>query len=199
MGTTLRDKNSREKPRTRKQYFAAVSVINWVQLVFFGGGSMESTVFLVVMACYLPFQKGFDLHFQASAHFPLTRAVDKSQQHQKWIFRYAKSQTWVHRVRSKNATFMPCSPHRSLNLLNRIDEFDLIFMKNARGLFWLKIYCHWQPQKRPVWISPPFSLSEEENNGSIPYLEKDQRKKIEIVCMMLVFGHVSGMTKQPVT
>ena len=167
--------------------------------------------FLVIMACYLPFQKGFDQHFQASAHFPLTRAVNKSQQHQKWIFRDAKNQTWVHRLRSKNATFMPCSPHRSLILCgnrvtrkrpnfsrNRIDEFDSIFMKNVRGLFCLKIYCHWQPQKRPLWISSPFSLSEEENKGSISYLEKD-KKKIEIVCMMLVFGHVSGMTKQPVT
>ena len=35
----------------------------------------------LVLACHYPLLDGFDQHFQASVHFPLTSAVNKSQQH----------------------------------------------------------------------------------------------------------------------
>ena len=40
-----------------------------------------STHFFVVLVCRKTVLDSFDTHFQASVHFPLTSAKDKSQQH----------------------------------------------------------------------------------------------------------------------
>ena len=41
-----------------------------------------ANIFFVELACHYPALDGFNQHFPASVHFPLTSTVDKSQQHQ---------------------------------------------------------------------------------------------------------------------
>ena len=69
--------------------------------------------FCVVQAYHSPVLDGVDCHFQASVHFTLNSAVNKSQQNQKIqikLFGNAGNQTWGCWVRSKNATPELCSP-----------------------------------------------------------------------------------------
>ena len=48
-----------------------------------------------------PLLDGFNQHFQASVHFPLTSAGDKSEQHLKLMFGNRGNRTWGGWVRSK--------------------------------------------------------------------------------------------------
>ena len=71
---------------------------------------MNELVFIVVAACHQSVINEFDQHFQASVHFPLTSAVDKSKQHQNNFFGNARIETQGRLVRSKNAFSVVCSP-----------------------------------------------------------------------------------------
>ena len=55
-------------------------VLNHKALNGFGTQWQNSDYFFVVMACHQAVLDGFNQHFQASGHFPLTSAFDKSQQ-----------------------------------------------------------------------------------------------------------------------
>ena len=68
-------------------------------------------VFLV-LACHSPVLDGLDWHFQASVHFPLSSAINKSQWHhnfQRKTIIKAGNRTQGCWVRSKNATSVLCS------------------------------------------------------------------------------------------
>ena len=78
-----------------------------------GAEQKTITMFFVVLACHLPILDGFDMHFQASVHFTLSSAINKSQWHwkiQEKFFGNAVNQTQGCWVSSKNYTSVLYSP-----------------------------------------------------------------------------------------
>ena len=95
----------------------------------------------VVLACHKPVLDGFNPHFQASVLFPLTSAVNQSQQQWNNFLRTFKNQTWGHWARSKNATSVLCSPQKNCQELNCQDSLFFVCLSSIflKMRLWIRI------------------------------------------------------------